>query len=190
MKTMKILFKMKRIKSKLFNAWIKLCLAKPEGQVEVESPPNHKLFFTLLILIKKKKIFSGKRHLLIKHPIPRHFFFLKQTLTTVVHSPFFFFSENFHKITLTINDLEFFMKLGNTEQLQRLPGPFRGFSTSVWQNAQANTVWHAMVCNIYFPFPKISLKISFLKNLGPMFSYFAYQLFKIFITCNRTMYRE
>ena len=31
MKTMKILFKMKRIKSKLFNAWIKLCLAKPEG---------------------------------------------------------------------------------------------------------------------------------------------------------------
>ena len=46
----------------------------------------------------------------------------------------------------------------------------------MWQNAHANTVRHAMVCDVYFPFSKILLKglcvyIVFLKNLRPMFSY-------------------
>ena len=35
------------------------------------------------------------------------------------------------------------------------PGPFRRFSTHVWQNACANTVMRAMVCDVYFPFSKI-----------------------------------
>ena len=33
-------------------------------------------------------------------------------------------------------------------------GPFRSFSTRVWQNARANTVRRAMVCDVYFPFSK------------------------------------
>ena len=36
-----------------------------------------------------------------------------------------------------------------------LPGPFRRFSTLVWQNACKNTVRCAMVCDVYFPLPKI-----------------------------------
>ena len=35
------------------------------------------------------------------------------------------------------------------------PGPFRRFSTRMWQNARANTVWRAMVCDVYFLFSKI-----------------------------------
>ena len=34
-------------------------------------------------------------------------------------------------------------------------GPFRRFSTRVWQNADVNTIKRAMVCGVYFPFPKI-----------------------------------
>ena len=34
-------------------------------------------------------------------------------------------------------------------------GPFRGFSTRVWQNARSNTAWRAMVCYVYFLFSKI-----------------------------------
>ena len=33
-------------------------------------------------------------------------------------------------------------------------GPFRRFSTHVWQNARANVVRCAMVCDVYFPFSK------------------------------------
>ena len=33
-------------------------------------------------------------------------------------------------------------------------GPFRRFSTLVWQNACANTVRRAMVCDAYVPFSK------------------------------------
>ena len=33
-------------------------------------------------------------------------------------------------------------------------GPFRRFSTRVWQNAHANTVRRAIVCDFYFPFSK------------------------------------
>ena len=32
------------------------------------------------------------------------------------------------------------------------PSPFRRFSTRVWQNARANTVKLAMVCDMYFSF--------------------------------------
>ena len=35
-----------------------------------------------------------------------------------------------------------------------MAGPFRRFSTRVWQNARANTVRRAMVCDVYFPFSK------------------------------------
>ena len=31
-----------------------------------------------------------------------------------------------------------------------MPGAFRRFSTCVWQNARANTVRRAMVCDVYF----------------------------------------
>ena len=34
-------------------------------------------------------------------------------------------------------------------------GPFRRFSVRVWLNAFVNTVRHAMVCDVYFPFSKI-----------------------------------
>ena len=34
-------------------------------------------------------------------------------------------------------------------------GPFTRFSTCVWQNACANIVRGAMVCEVYFPFSKI-----------------------------------
>ena len=34
-------------------------------------------------------------------------------------------------------------------------GPFRGFSMRVWQNACVNTVRHAVVCDVFFPFSKI-----------------------------------
>ena len=34
-------------------------------------------------------------------------------------------------------------------------GHFRQFSTPVWQNACVNAVRCAMVCDVYFPFPKI-----------------------------------
>ena len=34
-------------------------------------------------------------------------------------------------------------------------GSFRRFSTRVWQNADVNTIKRAMVCDVYFPFPKI-----------------------------------
>ena len=49
----------------------------------------------------------------------------------------------------------------------------------VWQNAHANTVKSAMVCNVDFIFSKTLLKglciyIKFLKNLRPMLSYFTY----------------
>ena len=62
-----------------------------------------------------------------------------------------------------------------------ISGPFRRFSTPVWQNAPANIVRRAMVCNVYFPFLKIItlLKglcayIVFLKNPRPMLLYFTY----------------
>ena len=35
------------------------------------------------------------------------------------------------------------------------PSPFRGFSTSMWQNAHVSNMWHAMVCDKYFSFSKI-----------------------------------
>ena len=38
--------------------------------------------------------------------------------------------------------------------LYKNPGPFRKFSTRMWQNACANTVRRAMVCDVYFPFSK------------------------------------
>ena len=54
-----------------------LCLTKghldnPEGQVEVESPPNRKLILISFIYIKKKIFFFffSKRALLTKRPIP------------------------------------------------------------------------------------------------------------------------
>ena len=34
-------------------------------------------------------------------------------------------------------------------------GPFRRFSTRMLQNARANTIRRAMVCDVYFPFSKI-----------------------------------
>ena len=43
----------------------------------------------------------------------------------------------------------------NVHFLQNLAGPFRRFPTSVWQNARVNIVRRAMVCHVYFPFPKI-----------------------------------
>ena len=78
------LFKMKIIKSKLlleqvFFPSIKGHLGLPkghldnaEGQVKAESPPNQKLFLTLLIQIKKKYIF-WKGHFLTKRPFPMVF---------------------------------------------------------------------------------------------------------------------
>ena len=39
--------------------------------------------------------------------------------------------------------------------METYPGPSTRFSTRVWQTAQVNTVRHAMVCDVYFPFPKI-----------------------------------
>ena len=38
-----------------------------------------------------------------------------------------------------------------------LSGPFRRFSTSIWQNARLNTISRAMVCDMYFSFFKIFL---------------------------------
>ena len=38
--------------------------------------------------------------------------------------------------------------------LYKNPSPFRKFSTRMWQNARANTVRRAMVCDAYFPFSK------------------------------------
>ena len=43
----------------------------------------------------------------------------------------------------------------NVHFLQNLAGPFRRFPTRVWQNALINIVRRAMVCDVYFPFPKI-----------------------------------
>lgn len=39
--------------------------------------------------------------------------------------------------------------------LQWSTDPFRIFLTGVWQNARTNTVWCAMVCDVYFTFSKI-----------------------------------
>ena len=36
-----------------------------------------------------------------------------------------------------------------------LTGPLVRFSTPMWQNVCLNTVRHDIVCNVYFPFPKI-----------------------------------
>ena len=36
-----------------------------------------------------------------------------------------------------------------------LTGPFRRFSTHVWQNAHINTVRCTMVCDVYSLFPKL-----------------------------------
>ena len=41
------------------------------------------------------------------------------------------------------------------ENFTNYSGHFRRFSTHIWQNACANTVRHALVCDVYFPFSKI-----------------------------------
>ena len=43
----------------------------------------------------------------------------------------------------------------NYDSSDKNAGPFRRFPTYVWQNAHVNIVRHAMVCDVYFPFPKI-----------------------------------
>ena len=59
-------------------------------------------------------------------------------------------------------------------------GPFRRFSTCKWQNACINTVMRVMVCDVYFPFPRICnfikgiIFIVFLKKLRQMFLFFTY----------------
>ena len=85
----------------------------------------------------------------------------------------FWFFNNTLNVKLTENspirkifhiiNLENLLQVDSTEELiiHRLnfnmyySGPFRRFLTCVWQNTRVNTVRHAMVCNVYFPFPKI-----------------------------------
>ena len=59
-----------------------------------------------------------------------------------------------------------------------LAGPFRRFSTSMWQNACANTVRSAMVCNIYFPFLKF---YNFIKGIIHIHSIFKKPKTNVFI---------
>ena len=54
--------------------------------------------------------------------------------------------------------------------LMALPGPFRRFSTRVWQNARANTVGRAMVCDVYFPFSKTLYNVN--KGIMRLYSIF------------------
>ena len=45
--------------------------------------------------------------------------------------------------------------LENLETDSGSSGLFRRFPTHIWQNARLNIVRRAMVCDVYFPFPKI-----------------------------------
>ena len=63
------------------------------------------------------------------------------------------FSDQFHEETLSVRERN--MKLLLEAVMCIIPGPFRRFSTRVWQNARVNTVRRAMVCDVYSPFPKI-----------------------------------
>ena len=70
-------------------------------------------------------------------------------------------------------------------------GPFRRFSTRVWQNARVNTVRRAMCILLFLKFYSfikgiMRICLVFLKNLRRMFLDFTYYLVLIFITCNRT----
>ena len=54
----------------------------------------------------------------------------------------------------------FFVRVGHLIEVSSKPamnksGPFGRFSTRVWQKACVNTVRHEMVCDVYFPFPKV-----------------------------------
>ena len=41
------------------------------------------------------------------------------------------------------------------EKTSSSTGPFRSFSTGMWQNVQVNTIRQAMVCYVYFSISKI-----------------------------------
>ena len=58
-------------------------------------------------------------------------------------------------------------------------GPFRRFSTCMWQNVHVNTIRHVMVCNVYFPFPKIW--ITLLNGLQPISIVFWIHMRQIFL---------
>ena len=70
-------------------------------------------------------------------------------------------------------------------------GPFRRFSTRVWQNACINTVRRVMRILLFLKFYSfikgiMRICLVFLKNLRQMFLDYTYYLVLIFITCNRT----
>ena len=70
-----------------------------------------------------------------------------------------------------MNSLNSVLQLKNTESeirnnlvdlltevkgLVTISGPFRRFSTRMWQKAHRNTVRHAIVCDVYFWFSKVT----------------------------------
>ena len=47
------------------------------------------------------------------------------------------------------------MKQFHEYEIGDVEGPFKRFSTRVWQNARANTARRAMLCDVYFSFSRI-----------------------------------